>query len=142
MGHSLLCKGIKNRIGTLIGQKVVIEDAQKTTGALKSPTPIYDKEKKEMISGVYKIIRCQCDVRIDRGMDESAIKSKALECGNADDVCACDSEENGFKTLASFKNSLSCFTSSSNRYANVTVYWLVKQEEDGEIEFIETADWE
>ena len=90
----------------------------------------------------YRIIRCQGDVKIERGMDENDIKSKALECGNADDVCACDSEENGLKTLASFKNSLSCFTSSSNHYVNFTVYWLVKQdEEEGEIEFIDCAEW-
>ena len=93
------------------------------------------------MSSCYRIIRSQGDVKIERGMDDNDIKSKALGIGNADDVCACDSEEDGLKTLASFKNSLSCFTSSSNRYANCTVYWLVKQDEDGEIEFVETAEW-
>ena len=95
-----------------------------------------------MSSSCYRIIRCQGDVRIDRGMDEQDIKTKALDLGNAEDVCICDSEEDGLKTLASFKNSLSCFTSSSNRYANCTVYWLIRQAEEGEIEFIETAEWE
>ena len=95
-----------------------------------------------MSSCCYRIIRCQGDVKIERGMDDNDIKSKALDIGNADDVCICDSEEDGFKTLMNFKNSLSFFNSCSNRYANCTVYWLIKQEEDGEIEFIETADWE
>ena len=94
------------------------------------------------MSSCYRIIRSQGDVKIKRGMDDNDIKSKAVEIGNVDDVCACDSEEDGSKTLASFKNSLSCFTSSSSRYANCTVYWLVKQDEDGEIEFVETAEWE
>ena len=95
-----------------------------------------------MSSSCYRIIRCQGDVKIERGMDENDVKSKALEIGNAEDVCACDSEEDGLKTLASFKNSFSCFASSSNRYANCTVYWLIRQEEEGEFEFIETAEWE
>ena len=96
-----------------------------------------------MSSSCYRIIRCQGDVKVDRGMDESDIKSKALEIGNAEDVCTCDSEEDGLKTLMNFKNSLSYFTSSANRYANCTVFWLVKQEEEeGEIEFIETSEWE
>ena len=90
----------------------------------------------------YRIIRCQGDVKVDRGMDEDDIKSKALECGNAEDVCTCESEEDGLKNLMDYKNSLSCFTSSSNRYANCIVFWLIKQEEDEEIEFIETAEWE
>ena len=92
---------------------------------------------------VYKVIRCQGDVKVERGMDENEVQSKALEIGNAEDVCTCDSEEDGLKTLMSFKNSLSYFTSSSTRYANCIVFWLTKQEEEeGEIEFIETADWE
>lgn len=90
----------------------------------------------------YRIVRCQGDVKIDRYMDENDIQSKALEIGNAEDVCTCESEEDGLKTLASFKNSLSCFTSSSNRYANCTVFWLVKQEEEEEFEFIDCAEWE
>ena len=95
-----------------------------------------------MSSSCFKIIRCQGDVKIDRGMDENDVKSKALEIGNAEDVCICDSEENGLKNLMDYKNSLSCFTSSSNHYANCTVYWLVKQdEEEGEIEFIDCAEW-
>lgn len=95
-----------------------------------------------MSSSCYRIIRCQGDVKVERGMNESDIKSKALECGNNDDVCTCDSEEDGLRTLMSFKNSLSYFTSSSSRYANCTVFWLVKQEEEeGEIEFIETSEW-
>lgn len=93
------------------------------------------------MSSIVKIIRCQGDVKVDRGMDENDVQSKALECGNAEDVCTCDSEEDGLKTLVGFKNSLSYFNSSSNRYANCTVYWLVKQEEEGEIEFIECAGW-
>lgn len=96
-----------------------------------------------MSSSCYRIIRCQGDVKVDRGMDDSDIKSKALEIGNNDDICTCDSEEDGLKTLMNFKNSLSYFTSSSNRYANCTVFWLVKQEEEEEeIEFIETSEWE
>ena len=90
----------------------------------------------------YRIIRCQGDVKVDRGMDENDVQSNALECGNAEDVCTCDSEEDGLKTLVGFKNSLSYFNSCSNRYANCIVYWLVKQEEEGEVEFIETAEWE
>ena len=92
---------------------------------------------------VYKVVRCQGDVKVDRGMDEQEIKSKALEIGNAEDVCTCDSEEDSLETLKSFKNSLSYFTSSSNRYANCIVFWLTKQEEEeGESEFLETAEWE
>ena len=96
------------------------------------------------MSSIFKIIRCQGDIIVDRCMDDNDIRSKALECGNAEDVCTCDSEEDGLKTLASFKNSFSCFASSSNRYANCTVYWLVKQEEEeeGEVEFIDCAEWE
>lgn len=94
------------------------------------------------MSSLFKIIRCQGDVKVERGMDENEVQSKALEIGNSEDVCTCDSEEDGLKTLKGFKNSLSYFTSSSNRYANCIVFWLVKQEdEEGEIEFIETAEW-
>ena len=94
------------------------------------------------MSSIFKIVRCQGDVKIERGMDDNDIKSKALEIGNAEDICTCESEEDGLKTLMDYKNSLSCFTSSSNRYANCTVYWLIRQEEEGEFEFIETAEWE
>ena len=47
------------------------------------------------MSSCYRIIRSQGDVKIKRGMDDNDIKSKAVEIGNADDVCACDSEEDG-----------------------------------------------
>ena len=95
------------------------------------------------MSSLFKVIRCQGDVKIERGMGDNDVQSKALEIGNAEDICICDSEEDGLKTLKSFKNSLSYFTSSSNRYANCIVFWLVKQEEEeGEIEFLETAEWE
>lgn len=94
------------------------------------------------MSSIFKIIRCQGDIKVDRYMDDNDIKSKALEIGNAEDICTCESEESGLKTLMDYKNSLSCFTSSSNRYANCAVYWLIRQEEEGEFEFIETAEWE
>ena len=94
------------------------------------------------MSSCYRIIRCQGDVKIERCMDEQNIKTKALDIGNAEDVCICDSEENGLKNLMDYKNSFSCFESSSNRYANCTVDWLIRQEEDGEFEFIETVELE
>lgn len=96
-----------------------------------------------MSSSCYRIIRCQGDVKVERCMDENEVQSKALEIGNAEDVCICDSEEDGLKTLMNFKNSLSYFNSCSGRYANCIVFWLVKQdEEEGEFEFLETADWD
>ena len=138
----------KNRCGTLHWKKIMVEGSHQTTGNHgDSPESTikwtFLKENEMSSEVVYKVVRCQGDVKIDRGMDEQETINKALEIGNAEDVCTCESEEDGLKTLQSFKNSLSYFTSSSTRYANCIVFWLVKQEEEeGEIEFIETADWE
>ena len=95
------------------------------------------------MSSLFKIVRCQGDVKVERGMDENEVQSKALEIGNSEDICRCADLDDGKRKLMSFKNSLSYFTSSSNRYANCIVFWLTKQEEEeGEVEFIDCAEWE
>ena len=146
-------------------EKVVVERTHQNDGVDKKSTPsgcsggilpFFIEEKRKM-ENCYRIVKCQGDVNIERGMGDAEVMSDALNLGISDEVCTCDSEEDGLKTLTGFKNSFSYFTSCSNRYANATVYWLVKcSDEDGEdddsphasgdvsgeFEFLETADWE
>ena len=104
-----------------------------------------------MFSIKYRIVRYQGDVKIERGMEESEIRGKALGVGNGENIGEYDNQEEAMTVMRGLRNSLSYFLSNSTRYANAVVYWLVKETilvddedcfGDKEIEYIDLAEWE
>lgn len=89
----------------------------------------------------YTIFRCQGDLRV-KGFSLEEIRQNALDMScDGDEIAKFLDLADAKEFLKTKKNSIDFFTSAGMRFANATLYWLVKNvveiDEDGDEEVVD-----
>jgi hypothetical protein len=111
--------------------------------------PAYLCKEVKMEKVIYAIVRCQGDLHAD--CTTEVLRESALKIGNSDTIEAFSSLEVAEKYLKTCVSSFDFFSRAGIRYANATVFWLVKKivevdeygnEYEIDCEFLDAARWE